>query len=62
MFIVQLRTSSGICYLRGTVWTFADRRDRATEYATAEAAQAALDKAKEFMKAQFYKAAQIVEA
>jgi hypothetical protein len=62
MFIVQLRTSSGICYLRNTIWTFADGRDRATEYATVEAAQAALDKAKKFMKAQFYKAAQIVAA
>jgi hypothetical protein len=62
MFIVTLDTPVGTSYLRGTVWTFADRRERATEYATREAAQAALDKAKQFMAARHYKAAQIKEA
>tara|TARA_R110000822_G_scaffold70440_2_gene170419 strand:+ start:1844 stop:1957 length:114 start_codon:yes stop_codon:yes gene_type:complete len=35
--------------------------DRAQEFETAEAAQAQLDKAKKFMKAKHYKAAEIVE-
>lgn len=61
MFTVQLQTSEGICYLRGTVWTFAGRVERASQYATAGEARAALDKAKKFMKAAHYKAARIVE-
>jgi hypothetical protein len=61
MFTVQLATVQGTCYLCGTVWTFAGARDRATEYATVEQARAALEKAKKFMKATHYKAAQIVE-
>lgn len=45
--------------LRGTVWAFS--MDRAQKFDTREAAQAALDKAKQFMKAKFYKAARIEE-
>lgn len=56
MFIVTLTTSQ-VNYLRGTIWSM--NRDRATEYATRELAQAALDKAKQFMGARQYKAARI---
>jgi len=62
MFIVTVETPAGTSYLRGTVWTFAGNRDRAKEYETREEAQAALDKAKQFMAARIYKAAQIIEA
>ena len=62
MFIVTTETPAGTCYLRNTAWTFADRRERAVEYATVEAAQAALDKARKFMPAKLYKAARIVAA
>lgn len=61
MFTVQLQTSEGTCYLRGTVWTFAGRVERASYYETAGDARDALDKAKKFMKAAHYKAARIVE-
>lgn len=62
MFIVSLKTPTGTCYLRGTTWTFQNGRERAHEYATSEAAHAALVKAKPFMKAASFKAAQIVPA
>lgn len=45
--------------LRGTVWAFS--MDRATVHQTREAAQAALEKAKKFMKARTYKSAEIEE-
>tara|TARA_R110000824_G_scaffold87114_2_gene215013 strand:- start:220 stop:402 length:183 start_codon:yes stop_codon:yes gene_type:complete len=45
--------------LRRTVWAF--DMDRATHHETREAAQAALDKAKQFMKAAVYKKAVIEE-
>lgn len=45
--------------LRGTVWAFS--MDRASQYDTREQAQAALDKAKQFMKAKTYRAARIEE-
>lgn len=61
MFTVQLSTAQGICYLRRTIWTFAGAADRATSYDTVENAQAALNKAKPFMKAAHFKAARIVE-
>lgn len=61
MFTVQLTTPQGICYLRGTVWTFAGRIERAQYFDTAGEARDALDKAKRFMKAAQYKAARIVE-
>ena len=60
MFTVQLSTAQGICYLRRTIWTFAGAADRATSYDTVENAQAALNKAKPFMKAAHFKAARIV--
>lgn len=62
MFIVTVETPAGTSYLRSTIWTFAGRRERAEEYPTREAAQAALDKAKKFMAASIYRAARIVEA
>jgi hypothetical protein len=61
MFTVQLATDQGTCYLRGTVWTFAGRVERASHYETAGQARDALNKAKPFMKAAHYKAARIVE-
>ena len=61
MFTVQLETSEGICYLRGTVWTFAGRVERASSYETAGQARDALNKAKPFMRAAHYKFARIVE-
>lgn len=45
--------------LRGTVWAFS--MDRATKHETRELAQAALDKAKQFMKAATFKKAVIEE-
>ena len=62
MYIITLNTTDGTCYLRVTVWTFPDRRERASEYASIDAAQAALDKARKFMPAKLYKAARIVAA
>lgn len=44
--------------LRGTVWAFS--MDRAQKFETEALAQAALDKAKQFMKAKTYKASKIV--
>jgi hypothetical protein len=61
MFTVQLATAQGICYLRGTIWTFAGAANRASYYETAGQARDALEKAKKFMKAAHYKAARIVE-
>ena len=61
MFIVQLATPQGICYLRGTVWTFAGAIERASYYETAGQARDALEKAKKFMKAAHFKAAFIGE-
>lgn len=43
--------------LRGTVWAF--DMSRAQQFDTAEAAQAALDKAKRFMKPSLFKKARI---
>ena len=59
-FIVTLNHLGNEFYLRSTIWVA--HRDRATEYVTKEAAQAALDKAKQFMKVAQYKASKIVEA
>lgn len=61
MFTVQFQTSEGIWYLRGTIWTFGHGGARASYYETAGQARDALDKAKKFMHARFYKAARIVE-
>ena len=59
MYIVTLIHEGQKWPLRGTMWAFS--MDRATKYETREAAQAALDKAKKFMKAAQYKAARIEE-
>ncbi len=59
-FIVTTKNGAGEDVpLRGTVWAFS--MDRAQKFETREAAQAALDKAKKFMKAKTYKAAEIKE-
>lgn len=58
-YLVTLRHLSNDFYLRSSIWT-ADY-ERAQGFDTREAAQAQLDKAKKFMKAQQYKAANIVE-
>jgi hypothetical protein len=47
----------GEWFLRGTTWT---HRERAQEFETREAAEAALLRAKKFMKPAAYKAAQII--
>ena len=62
MFVVTYLTPQGTCYLRGTVWTFQDRRERATEYASIEDAKAALAKARKFMLARVYRDARILPA
>ena len=58
-FIVTLRHNGNLFALRSTVWT--GSFERATLHDTHAAANAALLKAKPFMKAAQYKAAQIVE-
>ena len=58
--IVTLIHLGNTFYLRSTVWT--SERDRATMFATVEAAQAGLNKAKQFMKAKQFRAAAIVGA
>lgn len=60
MFIVTVLNSQGEKFpLRGTVWAFS--MDRAQKFATREDAQAALEKARKFMKARVYKSAIIEE-
>lgn len=59
MFIVTLYHNGQKWPLRGTVWAFS--MDRATVYPSREAAEAALLKAKKFMKAAQFKAARIEE-
>lgn len=59
MYIVTLNHNGITWPLNKLVWAFS--MDRAQEFETAEAAQAQLDKAKKFMKAKHYKAAEIVE-
>jgi len=46
--------------LRGTVWAF--QMDRATQHETQDAAQNALNKAKQFMSASVFKASRIITA
>jgi len=59
-FIVTTKTGIGETVpLRGTVWAF--HMSRAQLFPTKEAAQAGLDKAKQFMKAKTYKSAKIEE-
>jgi hypothetical protein len=62
MFIVSLETPAGTSYLRGTVWSFAGRRERAQEFETIQAAKEQLAVAKKFMRAAHFKAAKIEEA
>lgn len=58
-YIVTVVHNGNEVPLRGTVWAFS--MDRAQQFATREEAQAALDKAKMFMKAAIYKKATIKE-
>jgi hypothetical protein len=60
MFVVSYSGPDYDFFLRGTVWSYA--RERATVFETREAAQAALDKAKQFMKVSVYKQSRIVGA
>ena len=59
MFIVTVENGGYEWFLRSTVWT--SDRDRANKFATRELAQAALLKAKQFMKAAHFKKARIEE-
>jgi hypothetical protein len=59
MFIVTVMHNGETWPLRGTAWAFS--MDRATKYATRDEAQAALEKARPFMKAAIYKKAIIEE-
>jgi hypothetical protein len=58
-FIVTVPHNGETWPLRGTTWAFS--MERAQLFETAEAAQAALDRAKPFMKAAIYKKAQVRE-
>lgn len=58
-FVVTVTHNGNRVPLRGTVWAFS--MDRAQHFATREAAQAQLDKARQFMKATIYKKAVIEE-
>lgn len=58
-YIVTLIHNGQRWPLRGTTWAYS--MDRAQVFASREAAQAALDKARKFMKAAQYKAARIEE-
>lgn len=59
MFMVIVNTTGVDYFLRSTIWT--SEVTRADPFDTREKAQAALDRAKKFMKAKTYKAARIVE-
>lgn len=60
MFIVTTKNGAGEKVpLRGTIWAF--EMSRAQKFETREAAQAALDKARKFMKARTYKNSNIEE-
>jgi len=58
-YIVTVTHNGNEVPLRGTVWAYS--MDRAQKFETREAAQAALDKAKQFMRAAIYKKAVIKE-
>jgi hypothetical protein len=60
MFQVTVINQGNTFWLRGTTWAF--HAERGTVFESREAAQAALDKAKQFMAARIYKAARIIEA
>lgn len=59
MFIVTVAHNGEIWPLRGTVWAFS--MDRAQKFETPEAAAAALEKARKFMKPAIYKKAVIIQ-
>jgi hypothetical protein len=61
MYTIQLMTPQGICYLRGTIWTFQGRRERADVFANRQEAKSRLERAKKFMKAEHFRKAKIVE-
>jgi len=58
-YIVTVTHNGNMVPLRGTVWAYS--MDRAQVFATREDAQAALERAKKFMKAAIYKKAVISE-
>ena len=58
-FLVQHGDGSCAWYLRGTAWA---NRGRAQVFDTREAAQAALDSARKFMRPATYRAASIIAA
>jgi len=58
-FIVTVTHNGNEVPLKGTVWAFS--MDRAQHFATREEAQAALNKAKPFMKVSIFKKAVIKE-
>lgn len=62
MFIVTTRNpdSGAVFWLKRTTWAFS--RERAQEFESSEAAQAALDKSKQFNQNWAYKNAVIEEA
>lgn len=60
MYVVRYVSNEFNYFLRGTVW--AGSLERAFRFETAEAAQAALDKARPFTKAKAWKQAVIVDA
>jgi hypothetical protein len=59
-YIVTVENNGETWPLRGTIWAFS--MERAQHFASEAAAQAALDKAKKFMKPALYRKARIVEA
>jgi hypothetical protein len=59
MFVVTYYSNGRRQGLKGTVWALSF--ERATQHETRDAAQAALTRAKPFMKARVYKAALIEE-
>jgi hypothetical protein len=58
-YIVTLNHNGQTFPLRGTIWAM--NMDRAQVFVSREDAQAALEKARKFMKAAQFKAARIVE-
>lgn len=57
-YIATVKNNGIDFWLRGTVWSY--DKGRATRHDTAEAAQKALDKAKQFMTTAIYRRAVIV--
>lgn len=57
MFIVKIEDQTRAYWLNGTIWT--SDKDRAQKFASRSNAEAALDKARKFMKPALFKAARI---